>query len=134
MALGLLASLLPLADCGATLISLQNDVRESDRAVLEATPRIARLAEPFRDFADTAAVVAQLTATLRSAGKPVLLYCRSGNRAVRTYALVLASDPGGPQLAEILALARGTGHGVEDLRGALEQRIAARPAATGAVP
>jgi uncharacterized protein (TIGR01244 family) len=79
-------------------------------------------------------VVTRLTETLRSAEKPVLLYCRTGNRAMRTYALVLASNPGGPDQAEILALAHRAGHGVEDLRGAIQQRIAARPATRGGAP
>jgi tetratricopeptide (TPR) repeat protein len=56
-----LAELLPLLDCGVTLLSLQADIaRETDREVLERNPAIVRLAEPFRDFADTAAVIAQL--------------------------------------------------------------------------
>jgi hypothetical protein len=55
-----LAALLPLLECGATLLSLQNELRDSDRALFDATPQIARLASPFRDFADTAAVIAQL--------------------------------------------------------------------------
>jgi tetratricopeptide (TPR) repeat protein len=55
-----LAALLPLLDCGVTLLSLQQEVREGDRALFAATPRIARLAAPFGDLADTAAVIAQL--------------------------------------------------------------------------
>jgi tetratricopeptide (TPR) repeat protein len=55
-----LAGLLSLLDCGATLLSLQSEVRASDRAVFDDTPRLARLGVPFSDFADTAAVIAQL--------------------------------------------------------------------------
>lgn len=89
---------------------------------------------PVRHGGIPADAVAQSAAFLRTAEKPVLLYCRTGNRAVRTYALVLASEHGGPDEAAILALAERSGHGVGDLRGEIAERIAARSAPSGARP
>lgn len=80
-----------------------------------------------------AATVSGLAAALQTSPKPVLLYCRSGNRAVRACALVLASTMQGPNEGEIMAMARAAGHPVDDLGAAIHARVAAR-AATGVVP
>lgn len=55
-----LTALRPLLDCGVSLISVQRDILDSDKATLEAMPDILPLGESFADFADTAAVLAQL--------------------------------------------------------------------------
>jgi tetratricopeptide (TPR) repeat protein len=55
-----LAALRPLLDCGAALYALQPEIREGDRAALAAMPQIVALGGEFTDFADTAAVIAQL--------------------------------------------------------------------------
>jgi hypothetical protein len=55
-----LATLLPLAASVPALVSLQKEVPEHDRADLAATGRILDLGTAFADFADTAAVIAQL--------------------------------------------------------------------------
>ncbi|MGD9538129.1 MAG: tetratricopeptide repeat protein [Alphaproteobacteria bacterium] len=55
-----LADLLPLAGCGATLIGLQKEPRPDDEATLKANPAIRNIGPAFQDFADTAAVIAQL--------------------------------------------------------------------------
>ena len=78
--------------------------------------------------------VTALQQALAQSPKPALLYCRTGNRAARTYALALASDPHGPDLATILDLVQSTGHAADDLREALQARIAARAAPAGASP
>jgi tetratricopeptide (TPR) repeat protein len=54
------AALLGLAIPGITLVSLQKQLRTSDRELLAAQPHIRRLGEELADFADTAAVIAQL--------------------------------------------------------------------------
>ena len=55
-----LADLLPLMGCGAELIGLQKEPRPDDAATLEANPAIRNIGPAFQDFADTAAVIAQL--------------------------------------------------------------------------
>jgi tetratricopeptide (TPR) repeat protein len=49
-----------IADSGVTLIGLQRDVPDSDRAALEDFPALHNLASDFESFADTAAVIATL--------------------------------------------------------------------------
>ncbi len=58
-------ALLPLLDiAGITFISLQHEIREDDRAVLEARHDILQIGGEFRDFADTAAAIAALDAVI----------------------------------------------------------------------
>jgi tetratricopeptide (TPR) repeat protein len=53
--------LLPLLDCPEiAFVSLQHEVRDEDRAVLEARGDVVRIGGEFRDFADTAAAIAAL--------------------------------------------------------------------------
>jgi len=58
--------------------------------------------------------------------RPILLYCRSGNRAVRTWALAEAARPGGLDAAAITRHAKDAGRPVDDLQEQIAQRIAAR--------
>ena len=78
--------------------------------------------------------VTALQQVLAQSPKPALLYCRTGNRAARTYALALASDPHGPGLDAILGLVQSTGHSAVDLREELQARIAARAVPVGPAP
>ncbi|HWP25853.1 MAG TPA: tetratricopeptide repeat protein [Xanthobacteraceae bacterium] len=55
-----LQTLLPLLETGATFVSLQKDVRPDDAAVLSAHPEIANFSNSLKDFAETAALIAQL--------------------------------------------------------------------------
>jgi uncharacterized protein (TIGR01244 family) len=64
--------------------------------------------------------------SLASAGKPVLLYCRSGKRAVRTWALSEASRADGPDAVAIQAAVRSAGQSADDLAESIAARIAAR--------
>jgi tetratricopeptide (TPR) repeat protein len=58
MRLATLAPLLDLPD--ATFISLQHEVREADAKLLHNCPNVLHIGDEFRDFADTAAAIAQL--------------------------------------------------------------------------
>jgi hypothetical protein len=55
-----LAELTGLARAGVDLISLQKEVREADRATLEACPAIRHFGACLQDFDDTAALIANL--------------------------------------------------------------------------
>ena len=60
--------------------------------------------------------------------RPLLLYCRSGRRAARTWALAEASQPRGLDAAGIVKAVKDAGQDAGDLAGQIAGRIAARPA------
>lgn len=70
--------------------------------------------------------VDQLAAALAQAPKPILMYCRSGRRAARTWSLVEASRPQGLDANAIMDAVRAANQSADDLRGAIERRIAQR--------
>lgn len=72
------------------------------------------------------AAVTELSQLLQQTSKPVLLYCRSGRRAVRTWSLAEASRPNGLDLSAIRHSATQAGQAIDDLDAQLTQRIAAR--------
>ncbi|MES2038407.1 MAG: TIGR01244 family sulfur transferase [Pseudomonadota bacterium] len=74
------------------------------------------------------ATVKDLQNALANSEGPVLMYCRSGSRAARTWSLAEASRPGGLDLTTILAAVKSAGLKAEDLQALIEQRIAARGA------
>jgi len=78
------------------------------------------------------ATVKSLSDVLLACQKPVLLYCRTGRRAVRTFALFEASRPGGPGDDTILKMVSDAGFTADDLRPEIETRIAARTTASEA--
>ena len=67
-----------------------------------------------------------LAQSLALVHKPILLYCRSGKRAARTWALAEASRVDGLDAAAIEAAVRSAGQPVDDLSQAIGARIAAR--------
>ncbi|MEV8518290.1 sulfur transferase domain-containing protein [Dyella marensis] len=72
--------------------------------------------------------VETLGRTLAREQTPVLLYCRSGRRAARTWALAEASRPGGLDAPAILNAVHQAGQDAGDLADQITGRIAARPA------
>lgn len=77
------------------------------------------------------AAAVRLAAALQTAGGHVLLYCRSGRRAARTWSLVEASRADGLAAEGILRAVANAGQSADDLRPAIEQRVAQRPAGKG---
>lgn len=73
---------------------------------------------------DTA--VAALSQALAVNSGKVLLYCRSGSRAARTWGLVEASRPGGADADAIIATVKASGQSADDLRAAIANRVSAR--------
>lgn len=116
-----------------TLIDLRPDGEAADQPSSERVGTLARASDldfayvpvPHGDIPDSA--VDALSKTLAASPRPVLLYCRSGRRAVRTWSLAEASRPGGLDAPAIVAAAKAAGHTVDDLLPAIARRIAARP-------
>lgn len=79
---------------------------------------------PHESIPDSA--VDTLSGVLAEQAGPVVLYCRSGRRAVRTLALAEASQPDGPETDAILAMVKAAGFAADDLRDNITQRISRR--------
>lgn len=117
-----------------TLIDLRPDGEASDQPSSGAVGDAARAAgmtfayypTPSGEIPD--AVVAGVAQTLATAPRPVIMYCRSGKRAARVWALAEASRAGGASADAIAAAARASGQSVDDLTGQIAARIAARKA------
>lgn len=116
-----------------TIIDLRPDGEAKDQppstAVAEAAAKaglkFAYVPTPNGNIPDS--VVADLTRALTGTEGPVLLYCRSGSRAARVWALAEASRPGGGDAAAIAQAVKAAGQKVDDLMPRITTRIAARP-------
>ena len=120
------------ADTYTTVIDMRPDGEAPDEPgsqMMAAAAKVqglqfAYVPVPHGDIPD--AVVDSLSNALASRPGPVLLYCRSGRRAARSWSLVEASRPGGMAVDEILAAVKASGQDASDLRARLEQRVRAR--------
>jgi len=72
------------------------------------------------------AAVGQLKATLDEPHGEVLLYCRSGKRAARTWALAEAARADGLSSVAILAAVQDAGQDAGDLQARIERAVKAR--------
>jgi uncharacterized protein (TIGR01244 family) len=70
--------------------------------------------------------VTRLADVLATAPKPALLYCRTGRRAVRLFALAEAARIGGPNVDTILRMVVQAGFSAADLKDAIKARITLR--------
>ncbi|HZZ44117.1 MAG TPA: TIGR01244 family sulfur transferase [Tepidisphaeraceae bacterium] len=80
---------------------------------------------PHESIPDSA--VDALANILSTSPKPLLLYCRTGRRAARTFSLAQASLPTGPDLQTILSQTAHVGFSATDLQANIITRIACRP-------
>ena len=74
--------------------------------------------------------VKQLAEALREAPKPILMYCRSGRRAARTWSLVEASRQDGMDAKSIMAAVNKVGQSADDLNQDIIRRISQRKSTT----
>lgn len=81
---------------------------------------------PTEPGAVPAANVDALSRALAQGGRPVVLYCRSGNRAAHVWALSEASRAGGIEASAIARAAATAGYSVEDIAPEIARRAAAR--------
>lgn len=70
--------------------------------------------------------VESLNESLLNDPKPVVLYCRTGRRAVRLFALTESMRTDGPTLDAILEMVKSAGFSADDLKEDLERRISQR--------
>jgi uncharacterized protein (TIGR01244 family) len=74
----------------------------------------------------SADAVSKLQGVLSQKNNKTLIYCRSGNRATKTYALALASEQDGPDLELILKMIANAGHSANDIKEEITRRIGER--------
>jgi len=121
-----------------SLVDLRPDGEAADQPTASqmrqssATKGVTFSYVPVPHGAIPAGVVDALGRSLESSPQPVLLYCRSGKRAARTWALVEASRVGGLKESEIVAAVEAAGQPAGDLSAEIAARIAARRSAEGA--
>jgi|GEM_PF-65833 len=95
-----------------------------EKNALAAGMKFTYIPIPHGDIPD--ASVTALQQALEKNQGPVLLYCRSGSRAARTWSLVEASRAGGMDAATIMSAVKSAGLKADDLEGLIQKRIAAR--------
>ena len=114
------------------LVDIRPDGESPDQAssseIAEAAQRLSLdfhyIPVPHETIPDSA--VTALNDVLSSRPTSAVLYCHSGRRAVRTFALAEASRPDGPGADAILDMVRAAGFSADDLRDNLARRIALR--------
>lgn len=125
------------ADGYTAIINLRPDGESPDQpsnATMAAAARAQglRFAHiPVRPGTIPDQAVKELREALAQGSERVLIYCRSGSRAARTWGLAEASRPGGREAAAIVAAIRAAGQSAEGLDEALSRRIAERAAGAG---
>lgn len=115
-----------------TIIDLRPDgevAGQPDAATMAAQARANGMAfvyvpVPHGDIPDSA--VDALAKALDEHRGPILMYCRSGKRAARTWSLVEASRRAGMDEQAILASVKASGQSADDLASAIRARIASR--------
>ena len=70
--------------------------------------------------------VDKLASLLRVGKRPMLLYCRTGKRAIRTFCLAEASRYEGHTEPELTAIAKKTGFTIDDLHNDIVRRLSTR--------
>jgi uncharacterized protein (TIGR01244 family) len=127
------------ADVGAlkaagyrTLINMRPDGEGAGQPISEAMQAAAAGAGLGYAYLPTSAasmsdeVIDDLVRALGRADEPVLIYCRSGTRVARAWALAEASRAGGRDRQAIVDAVAQAGFKVDDLLPRIDARLAAR--------
>ena len=115
-----------------TLVDQRPDGEASDQATSSEMERAAKGSGiafhyvPIPHESIPGSAVDELNEIVAHQEKPILLYCRSGRRAVRTFALEEASRSDGPSPEAIAAMTRAAGFPADDLKADIAQRVARR--------
>lgn len=107
----------------------QTSSKEMAAAAKAAGLKFSYVPVPHGDIPERA--VTELKEVLEKPHGKVLLYCRSGRRAARTWGLMEASRSGGMSPDEIVAAVKASGQDAADLRQDLEFRAAHRKTVAG---
>lgn len=115
-----------------TIVDLRPDGEAKDQASSEEIEGASRRFDiafhyvpvPHESIPDDA--VDNLREVIAKEPKPAVLYCRTGRRAVRTFALTQASQGDGPTAASILAMVKSAGFTADDLKDKIDERVAHR--------
>ena len=115
-----------------TIVDLRPDGEASDQpssGVVEAAAHEAGLAfsyAPVRDKEVPPAAVDAVSRAILRPDNPVLIYCRSGGRATRIWAVAEASRLGGLDAEAIQAVADSAGQPLDDLKEQITALVSAR--------
>lgn len=116
-----------------TIIDLRPDGEapgQPTSSAIDASARSAGLTFAYAPVAGSDVPASAVDAVSRALARPdntVLLYCRSGRRGARAWALAEASRTGGLEAEAIESVAKSAGQPVDDLRDQIAARIATRP-------
>lgn len=116
-----------------TIIALRPDGEAPDQppsSAIDAAARSAGLAFAYAPVAGNDVPAGAVDAVARAIARPdntVLLYCRSGRRGARAWALAEASRMDGLEAEAIESVAKSAGQPVDDLHDQIAARIATRP-------
>lgn len=116
-----------------TIVALRPDGEAPEQPAsrsIDAAARSAGLAFAYAPVAGSDIPASAVDAVSRAIARPdntVLLYCRSGSRAARTWALAEASRMGGLEAEAIESVVQSAGQSANDLREQIAARIATRP-------
>lgn len=116
-----------------TVIDLRPDGEAADQPAADEVRRAASRTGLFFAYVPVphgdipAATVDALAHALKVTPRPVLLYCRTGRRAARTWALVEANRPGGMDAQAIERAVAAAGQSASDIDDKINAEIATRP-------
>jgi len=116
----------------ATIVDMRPDGEARDQISSQTVEAVAQQQGmmfayiPVPHGAIPASAVEKLSSVLNNAKRPILLYCRTGKRAIRTYCLAEASRKEGHTEEELISIAGKSGFSIDDLHAELQQRIASR--------
>ena len=98
--------------------------REIERAAKASDLGFYYIPVPHETIPDTA--VDSLSEAMNASRLPTILYCRTGRRAVRLFALAEATRKDGPTADSILQMVTKAGFAADDLQDSIATRISKR--------
>jgi len=115
-----------------TIIDLRPDgeaedqISSSDMSAICDKRKIKFVYDPIPHGVIPESGVSKLSEALQASEKPVLMYCRSGKRAIRTFCLVEAGRVDGLSQSDLMTMAKESGFDADDLSEDIKIRISNR--------